>query len=158
MTTPRQLNHAAIAHAIRDCELNAPHQVPLLQAALHGAIGLLVLSRTCQARTDLLIGHPSIVLVPDDDHDSTGPDGWAGRADVARWAEHAIIHAAAGDVEHYRTAVLLALRVGRLVFVETDSAHAFAWHKVFADRNIPTLNILARGGVHPLPPERGRLH
>lgn len=159
MTPHQPRGRIAISNAIADCQLHAPHRVPLLQAAYHGVIGLLEMRRECGPdRLTLLQATPAIILIGDDDHRATGPKGWRCRRELVRWASHAIIHAAAGEPDHYRVAVLLAVQVGRVAFIETTSAHARTWHCVFADFGKPTINIVPGDDVHPaaVSPERMR--
>jgi hypothetical protein len=137
-----------------------PHALPLFRAARDGLIGIVMPLRDTGWRflrqTDDL-NRPVVVLVGDDDHASTGPSGWKCARRLPEWAGAAIVHSAGGDPEHYRFALVTALGCGRLVLVETDTAHAAEWEELFRGR-IPVLAIRApEGRLHPEPMPRSSM-
>jgi hypothetical protein len=99
---------------------------------------------------------PTLVVLGDDDYQSTGPDGWRCSATVASWAACALIHASSDNAESYQQAVIAARTMGRCVLIETDSAHAEAWGDIFPDK--PTLTILPTNGAHPVAPAKESVH
>jgi hypothetical protein len=99
---------------------------------------------------------PTLVVLGDDDYQSTGPDGWRCSATVASWAACAVIHASSANAETYQQAILAARTMGRCVLIETDSAHAEAWLDLFPTK--PTLTILPTNGAHPAAPPKGSIH
>lgn len=135
------------------------HATVLLEAVQSGLIGLLIpmrqtsLSRRQLRRLDI----PTILLIGDDDYASTGPSGWACAEAVSEWAGGVIIHAAGATPAEYRKAVLDALRVQRLVFVETSSKCVDGWLQNFSTKPIHIDVIKPRGGLHPLPIARGQV-
>ncbi len=47
------------------------------------------------AAADLIIvDHPAVALIGDDDYKSTGPSGWRSAETICAWAHSAVIHAA----------------------------------------------------------------
>jgi beta-phosphoglucomutase-like phosphatase (HAD superfamily) len=99
---------------------------------------------------------PTVVVVGDDDYSSSGPAGWRCSAAIAEWAAAAVIHAAGATAESYGEAAKAARLLGRAVLIETDTAHALAWAKVFEGR--PVLVVAPTTGPHPILPPRSAVH
>jgi hypothetical protein len=99
---------------------------------------------------------PTIVVVGDDDYQSTGPAGWRCSATVAEWAAAAVIHAAGATADTYAEAAKAARLLGRAVLIETDTANALAWAKVFEPKRV--LMVLPKDGPHPIMPPRSAVH
>lgn len=97
---------------------------------------------------------PTVLVVGDDDHASTGPAGWKCADAVAGWAASAVIHGAGATADTYIEAVAGARVTGACALIETDAAHATEWTRRFAGK--PTLLILPRNGAHPV--ETGTRH
>lgn len=156
------ITKAQIADAIASCSITSPHTVPLLQAAYHDVISLAGVPRSAAAPLKALdrARMPALVVIGDDcaDGSDTGPGGWPGVGRLTRWAKRAVINGSGGTVEDYRAAVLLAVECRKLVLVECGSAHLMAWHRVFADAGVPTVNIFPSDGAHPVLPARAGLH
>jgi hypothetical protein len=137
------------------------HLVPLFSAVCAKRLGLLILPRGEDGDWKLLKGstRPTIVLIGDDDYASTGPSGWPHIGKLRRWANTAIVHAAAGAASHYQLAVDQAQQFRRLLLIETDAVHAEQWVKVLAGTigAIPTTVILP-SGAHPVRSEASELH
>jgi hypothetical protein len=146
-------------HTITDQEMGrmlecaarvTPWVLPVLNALREGHIGVTFLFRGQRApladmrRSSL----PMVGWIGDDDGASTGPDGWRPALAVARWARSAMVHAAGGEARHYAAAVGATIITGRLLLIETSSAHARAWAKLMEGKH--TLAILPRDGVHPV--------
>jgi hypothetical protein len=51
------------------------------------------------------VERPVIVLIGDDDHAPTGPNGWRCAGRLARWGKAATVHGAGGEPVHYEMAV-----------------------------------------------------
>lgn len=138
-------------------QANAPH-VPIFQAAMSGAIALVMVS---DRKVPLPLKRmererrPVLVLIGDDDYASTGPAGWHCARKAAAWTRAALIHGAAGHPDHYQAAVANTLMHGRFLMVETAAAHLHAWAALLATK--PALVITPTGGQHPLPPPREAL-
>jgi hypothetical protein len=134
---------------------HAPFALPLYRAARDGLLNLIQPERGAQVPLKMLErpGRPIVVLIGDDDHQSTGPEAWACALRVRRWARAGMIHAAGGEAQHYENALAGALLTGRFLLVETSMVHHAGW-KGFLDPRIPTLNIISRTGVHPTPTAR----
>ena len=159
--TAAYTDKAKVGQALDLARRAAPHQVPLLEAAYFGLISMAVIRRESPfpARTLEGFNRPSIVLIGDDDGLDTGPNGWACRTRLPGWARYAVIHASGGEAVHYTAAVLMALEVQRLVFVETGTANFEAWHRLFSRANVPTLNLIVRDPeMHPIPRTAADLH
>jgi len=99
---------------------------------------------------------PTVVVIGDDDYASSGPAGWRCSATIAGWAAAAIVHAAAATAESYAEAAKAARLLGRAVLIETDTAHALAWAKVFEGR--PVLVVAPTTGPHPILPPRSAIN
>jgi hypothetical protein len=95
---------------------------------------------------------PVIVIVGDDPGTADGlggPSAWRCTSRLRYWPRAAMVHVAAGDDAHYAEVTAAALKVGRVVLVETTSSQAEKWKERLACQR--TLMILPRGGVHPIP-------
>lgn len=135
---------AAAAHAV-------PHRLPLFRAACDGRIALIEPQRGSVIGTRVLksIMRPAILLIGDDDVRPSGPKGWACARRARRWASAAIVHAAGGDVAHYRAAVAAAGMHQRVLLVETTSQHQDGWLS-FLPEAMPVAIITTRDGdSHP---------
>ena len=105
-----------------------------------------------------MVGRPCCVLIGDDDYASTGPDGWACAHRLPWWAKAAIVHGTGGRPEHHAAVVQFTLGYGRLVLIETDSAHMVAWRAPFVSSRVPVLMIQPPDdGPHPVQPPRGQM-
>jgi hypothetical protein len=98
---------------------------------------------------------PTVAVIGDDDYRSTGPAGWRCSAAIAEWAAAAVIHAAGATAESYGEAAKAARLLGRAVLIETDTANALAWAKVFEGR--PVLVVAPTTGPHPVMPPRSSM-
>lgn len=147
---PEDMDHAAVVLA----DL-APFTLPLIRAARLGLIALAAVPRGVPPRRRLLeeTKRPVCVLIGDDDHASTGPGAWPGARWLSYWGRAAIVHAAGGEPEHYSIAVAATLAHGRLLLVETDTAHEAAWCRFLGEgRRCPLLRIVPHDGrQHPAP-------
>lgn len=154
-------NSADLDRLITFAQQHAPHRAVLFQAVRHGLITLAEITRDgpLPAKNLERSKRPALVLVGDDDGLDCGPNGWAARSRLAGWARHAIIHATGADVPSYALVVAMALQRGRVVLVETGTAHGPAWHQMFSKVGVPTVNLIApSGGIHPIPVRREGLH
>jgi hypothetical protein len=130
---------------------HVPYQLPLYRAARDGVIGLIVPERDGIIPKRYLENthRPIVVQIGDDDYKSTGPDGWACARRLRYWARGAIVHAAAGEEQHYSEAVRGALLTQRFLMIETNTAHEPAWSQLLSP-HMPVLRILSREGLpHP---------
>jgi hypothetical protein len=130
--------------------IHSPFALPIYRAARDGLINLIQPGRGAQVPQKMLDrpDRPVIVLVGDDDDQSTGPEAWACGLRVRRWARAGMVHAAAGEAQHYQNALAGALLTRQFLLVETSMIHHAAW-KNFLDTKIPVLNVISRTGVHP---------
>lgn len=155
------MTKAMIADAIARCSLISPHTVPLLEAAYHGAISLLAVPRGQHAPLSAIkkSNAPAIVVIGDDAADGLdpGPSGWPCTGRLIRWANRGLINATGGTVEDYRGAVVLAIHCRRLLLVETGSARAMQWQRLFAAAGKPTINLHPTNGLHPVSPPRSTM-
>ena len=132
-----------------------PFRLPLLRAAyVEGTVGFCQVMRDPGTMPAIALnpGGPMVMVIGDDDLVSTGPAGFRDAQRFAEWADAAMVHAAGGEALHYQMAVDGALRMGRLLLVETSSAHASAWCDLFGkdgELRIPVLCIYPREGAHP---------
>ena len=143
-------NRAELEKVTAAVAVNAPYALPIYRAARDGLINLIQAGRGAQIPQKMLErpGRPIVVLISDDDYQGTGPAGWFCGLRCRRWARGCMIHAAAGEAQHYEIALKGALLTGRFLLVETSMDQHAAW-KSFLDPKIPTLTIISRTGVHP---------
>lgn len=95
---------------------------------------------------------PRVVLIADDAGNSRDPGEWRSSMSVIAWSRAAVVHGTGGKAEHYAAAVEMAKATGRVVMVETDSAHAAGWQEAIAPRGITCLAFIPPPGcVHPAP-------
>ena len=152
-TTPE-----SIAHGIAALQTTGEaFRVSLLRGVRDDEIALAVLGTgqsppvTEMERT----GRPSlIVLTDDDDTTRLGPDGWPRATRALRWARSVMIHGSGGKPEHYELAVQGTKGGGRLLLIETSSAHVLPWLRAVT-RFLPPARVLViappGGEVHPVP-------
>jgi hypothetical protein len=159
MTPPIRITAAQAARTIEIVAQACPDRLPVIRALIAGRIGLVEVCRGSLSPRELGQPRPKPVLaiIGDDDHRSTGPAGFRAVKRFAHWARAAIVHAAAGEAEHYTEAVRTALTVRHALLIETDPAHVVEWRRLLGDgTRIPILEILPRN-VHPVRPGRERL-
>lgn len=136
-----------------------PHVLPVLRAARAGLIGLAIPNRATAATflRDLAVSRrPVLVLIGDDPiaGAAIGPDGWRCPRRLPWWARAAIVHGSGPAPDHYAFTVGATLGHGRVVMVETDSAHLDAWAALFANRMPVTTIRPPDDRQHPAPPAR----
>ncbi len=106
----------------------SPFAVPLWRAASEGLLSLVVPDRAASPsalrRALAGVAGPMTILIGDDDEAPTGPSGWRCARAAIESSGAALVHGAAGEEPHYRTAALVALLAGRALLIETDSRHA----------------------------------
>lgn len=100
---------------------------------------------------------PQIILLGDDDYQSSGPSGWKATQDLFEWTRCAVLHAAAADLDTYASGILLAHMVGRLAFVETDTAHVEQWATACEHVGLQYIAISPGVGHHPVEPSSAEL-
>lgn len=150
-----------IEKAIGICKaLGSDHHVPLLQAVGVGRIAMTMLGDRL-ARPNLYAlnreKRSGLVLIGDDEGNTTGPAGWAAAAQAMQWARGGLIHATGGDRRSYMLAVTMAEQVGRLLLIECSSDAAEAWASALQAASVPAVILLPTGdSVHPVEPERER--
>jgi hypothetical protein len=142
----------------------AAHRAALLTAVYHGRIAHMELQRSTGAGLlkRFIAGAqlPELILVGDDDYASTGPAGWRQTSRLMRWARRIIVHAAGGEADQYRGFVDIACKVGRVLLIETDAAHAEAWVLVALAQGTHQriCVILPTQGTHPICPSGRESH
>lgn len=106
-------------------------------------------------------GRPVVCILGDDDYATTGPAGWACAGKVRAWAAGAIVHGTGGQPWHYDGAADTAMKVRRLMFIETSSDAAQLWAAFLRERTpaLPFMGLLPPApGSHPVMPDKGGLH
>lgn len=97
---------------------------------------------------------PTIVTIAADmgQDDDPLPSAWACLPGLVRWAERAsiLLHAAAGEADHYRVATQEAERRGKVLIVECTPRTLPAWVDALPKGTM--LAIVPRGGRHPIAP------
>jgi hypothetical protein len=134
-----------ILAAFAECTLNLA-EVP--RGVAKGELATLL---ACMQRKK----NPNVVLIGDDDLQSSGPAGFDGVEKLVKWARAIILHAAGGEVEHYQEAVKAAAIRRRVLFIETSAAQQGAW-KSFIDAHrhsdASALLLFDPEGHHPRKP------
>jgi hypothetical protein len=137
-----------------------PGYAELLREVRHGGLALIGGFDRHAAMTvaDLnRAARPTVVLVGDDDYQSTGPRGWSSATTIADWAECAVVHAAASTAVSYAAAAAAARLRGRAVLIETSTAFAYEWEALFSRKHV--LLVLPKNGrPHPVMPAREAMH
>lgn len=134
-----------------------PYRVPLLRAMGDGLLGICEIPRGVSYPRKTLEGRkqPLVCIISDDDYQSTGPAGFPAARKLRSWARRAVVHAAAGETFHYAAIVAMALLFGRVLVVETDTAHASLWQHYLGNGKRLGLLCILTDGVHPvLPPKQ----
>lgn len=157
------ITKAELASAISQCSLNAPHLVPLLQAAYRDEVSLAAVPRGKATPLNALdrARAPAVVLVGDDvaDGHDPGPVGWPGLPRVLRWARFALINATGGCSVHYCAGVELARLHRKLLFVETGTSRSRDWLAMCRTAHVPAIELRpVNGGSQPAAPNRSSLH
>ena len=96
---------------------------------------------------------PTLVVIGDDDYQSTGPAGWQNAAALMRWCSRTVLHGSGADVATYRGIADVTAQVGRMLLVETSFEHLPAWVELAKDK--PALVIVPQEGRHPI---EGTMH
>ncbi len=158
ITTPEQFA-AVIAH-LAQCGYG--FKVPLYRAAQAGMISLCEITRDGMPPLKRLerTRRPVVILVGDDDYQSTGPDGWIATRPLMHWARAALVHGTGGTMEDYVGAVAMAIQWDKMLLVETSSDYLMPWagvvqnapHRITAVFKRPTAP-----GLHPLPLTKGEV-
>jgi hypothetical protein len=149
-----------VARAIAFCRANdAEHHVVLLEAAAAKRLAYTALgSRLARPNLHALnkAAGPALVLLGDDDGDTTGPAGWVALPQLTTWARYAVIHGTGGDRPTYQLAISMAQEVGRLLLVETSSDAVEPWTRALTRAGVRTLCFVpSGGGVHPIDADQG---
>lgn len=150
---------ARLAFAIRALEAAGQgFHAPLYRAVLAGDLSLLILGQGERAPLRWLerpsATRPQVIILAGDDGRVGGPDAFPQASRLLRWARCILLHAAAGEADHYRLAVTMAATAGRLLLIESGSADVAPW-SALRERISPAtagLGIAPPDGViHPVP-------
>ena len=135
----------------------AGHSAELLRIARTGKIAVVNVQPTVAAPMKTLrhMAIPTIVIVGDDPRDdaSQGPAGWLPFRRLLQWGSYAVLHAAAGEVAHYRAIAELTVLHRRLILIETTTADLDAWAQRLhhaRPRPMPFMLIAPIGASHPV--------
>jgi hypothetical protein len=158
-------NAADLAAAISINEqAGAIGQAYLMRALMAGRIAFFSLlpdssSSSFKAFQRLTSRRPAVALVGDDDGFDRGPDGWRLAERALRWATAVLVHGAGAEIGHYEAAIVAAELVRRTLVIECSSATLDAWTALVraAPHRPMVLVIVPRGGVHPLPMDKGAM-
>ena len=141
----------------------AVHSAVLYSALYNGIICYLGTHEGTSARTIKTFcaaaRGPQLISIGDDGDLPTGPDGWPQAKRLLKWARRVIVHAGPGRVEEYQDAVIETVLVGRVLLIETGTAHAEAW-RVLAVAARPDHSVhvlLPAHGPHPAPIAREKM-
>lgn len=128
----RLKTRAQMADAImRLTQAGQPHHVPLLRAAMAGDLRVCFVAAGQRMPLRLLDmvrdRRPLVVVLADDGLHPAGPAGYPQARRLMGWAASIVIHAAAGEAWHYAAVAEATRLCGRVLLVETCTAHQGAW-------------------------------
>ena len=104
---------------------------PIYRAALAGDAALVELMPGARIPREVLWRNaPTIIVANDDGGRSNGAGDFPDADKLMKWARRVIIHAAGGEAAHYQLAVDALREHGRVLFVETRTAHEVAWEEM----------------------------
>ncbi len=143
--------------------MNGGCMTELLRPASRGELNLIVPMRGTMQPPLYRVGkhrRPIVVVVSDDDYQTTGPDGWACADKLRSWAAFAVVHGTGGQRQHYAMVAVMAAKMRRLLLIETSSAGAQLWAGFLAERTPPLtfMGLLPPDGSHPVMPAKGEVH
>lgn len=136
---------AQMAEVIGQAErLGQGFRLPIYRAVLACRINLTEVTRggVVPSRALKTSPRPLLIVLGDDDHVPSGPDGWPQARKLLRWAKAVVIHAAGGEAQHYEAIVAITRRSDRCLLIETTSGHLDAWLDLVRARR-PALPVLA---------------
>lgn len=120
--------------AVKLTQAGAGHQVPLLRAAMAGALRFVLVAPggrlPRQMLKDAQDPRPLAVVLADDTEEPAGLAGYPQAARLLRWSGYTIVHGAGGEAWHYQFAVEAAAVHRRVLIVETATAHEDAWDRL----------------------------
>jgi hypothetical protein len=104
---------------------------PIYRAALAGDAALVeLMPGTRIPREVLWRDAPTIVVANDDAGRSNGVGDFPDADRLMKWARRVMIHAMGGEAGHYQLAADAARNHGRVLLVETRTAHEVAWEEM----------------------------
>jgi hypothetical protein len=146
LRTRAELDRLAAAYATL-----APHRLPLVRAARDGLINLIEPNRRAAIPAGLLNERrrPTVILIGDDDHASTGPAGWACARRLRYWGRAAMIHAAGASREDYEVIVIGAALHQRTLMIEAATTNQAEWTEFFRPHMGCVVITCPPGEAHP---------
>ena len=104
---------------------------PIYRAALAGDAVLVELMPGARIPREVLWRDaPTIIVANDDAGRSNGAGDFPDADRLMKWARRVMIHAMGGEAAHYQLAADAARNHGRVLFVETRTAHEVAWEEM----------------------------
>ena len=104
---------------------------PIYRAALAGDAALVeLMPGTRIPREVLWRDAPTIIVANDDAGRSNGAGDFPDADRLMKWARRVMIHAMGGEAAHYQLAVDAARNHGRVLLIETRTAHEVAWEEM----------------------------
>ena len=101
---------------------------PIYRAALAGDAALVeLMPGTRIPREVLWRDAPTIIVANDDAGRSNGAGDFPDADRLMKWARRVMIHAMGGEAAHYQLAADAARNHGRVLLIETRTAHEVAW-------------------------------
>lgn len=104
---------------------------PIYRAALAGDAALVELMPGARIPREVLWRDaPTIIVANDDAGRSNGAGDFPDADRLMKWARRVMIHAMGGEAAHYQLAADAARNHGRVLLVETRTAHEVAWEEM----------------------------
>jgi hypothetical protein len=108
------------------------HRLPFLRAARAKQLSVCEIGRggvlEWREVEQLASRLPMLILIGDDDHESSGPSGFPGLRRMQYWRPRKVVVHGSGVSEAISQEIVAAIQVlRRMVLVETDSAHIDEW-------------------------------
>lgn len=133
MDIPRIKTPAQFAEIIaRLTQAGEAHHLPLYRAAMRDELRFAFVQPRGQRLPLRLLDmtrdrRPFVVILADDGMNPAGPDGYPQARRLLQWAAYIVVHACGGEAWQYQAIAEAARACGRVVVVETDTAHQAAW-------------------------------
>jgi hypothetical protein len=121
---------------------------PIYRAALAGDAVLVELMPGARIPREVLWRDaPTIIVANDDAGRSNGAGDFPDAERLMKWAQRVMIHAMGGEAAHYQLAADAARNHGRVLLIETRTAHEVAWEEMARQEIVRR----AKQGAQPLP-------
>jgi hypothetical protein len=126
-------------------------RLPLLRAVAAGRLAVVAVAGGQPApEHHLKEAKPTTIIISDDTPAAIGPRRWRQLPKLMDWATVVVLHATAGQPEHYEMITTATLMAKRVLVVEMQQRHHAAWLQRVSRRGPRVINFVPPpGDVHP---------